>query len=102
MYSPSQFEETRIGTLHALLRAHPLGTLITLGAAGINDPAEALRHHIKVRFLLGRVPESESLVPLALEARTRIITFGFFHGSPTTRSVSRADGCVPARINCRN
>jgi transcriptional regulator len=35
MYSPSQFEETRIEELHALIRAHPLGTLITLGSAGL-------------------------------------------------------------------
>jgi transcriptional regulator len=35
MYSPSQFEETRIETLHALIRAHPLGTLVTLGPAGL-------------------------------------------------------------------
>jgi tetratricopeptide (TPR) repeat protein len=48
--------------------------------AGINDPGEALRHYIKVRDLLGRVPESESLAPLALEARTRIITFALYHG----------------------
>jgi tetratricopeptide (TPR) repeat protein len=35
---------------------------------------------VKVRDLLGRVPESESLAPLALEARTRIITYAFWHG----------------------
>jgi hypothetical protein len=40
--------------------------------ARINDPGEALRHHMKVRDLLGQVPESESLAPLALEARTRM------------------------------
>jgi len=43
MYSPSQFEETRIETLHALIRAHPLGTLITFGEAGLEAnhiPAE--------------------------------------------------------------
>ncbi len=58
MYSPSQFEETRIETLHALIRAHPLGTLITLGRAGLEvnhipfevhpDPAPfgTLRAHV--------------------------------------------------------
>ena len=35
MYSPSQFEETRVETLHALIRAHPFGTLITLGRQGL-------------------------------------------------------------------
>jgi len=58
MYSPSQFEETRIEELHALIRAHPLGTLITLGRAGLEanhipfevsaDPAPfgTLRGHV--------------------------------------------------------
>jgi len=36
MYIPSQFEETRPEVLHTLLRAHPLGTLVTLGASGLN------------------------------------------------------------------
>ncbi|HZW19779.1 FMN-binding negative transcriptional regulator [Noviherbaspirillum sp.] len=36
MYIPSQFDESRPEVLHALLRAHPLGTLVTLGASGLN------------------------------------------------------------------
>ena len=35
MYAPSQFEETRLDALHALIEAHPLGTLVTHGAAGL-------------------------------------------------------------------
>ena len=58
MYSPSQFEETRLEELHALIHAHPLGTLITLGSAGLEanhipfevspDPAPlgTLRGHV--------------------------------------------------------
>jgi transcriptional regulator len=34
MYLPTHFEETRPERLHALLRAHPLGLLITLDADG--------------------------------------------------------------------
>jgi transcriptional regulator len=34
MYLPKHFEETRIGVLHHLIRAHPLGTLVTLGPDG--------------------------------------------------------------------
>ena len=34
MYLPSHFEETRPELLHALLRAHPLGLLITTDATG--------------------------------------------------------------------
>jgi transcriptional regulator len=30
MYQPRQFEVTEQATLHAALRAHPLGTLVTL------------------------------------------------------------------------
>jgi transcriptional regulator len=36
MYAPSHFEETRLEALHALIEAHPLGTLVTHGDAGLN------------------------------------------------------------------
>jgi transcriptional regulator len=35
MYVPSHFEETRLDALHALIAAHPLGTLVTHGAEGL-------------------------------------------------------------------
>jgi transcriptional regulator len=35
MYAPSHFEETRLDVLHALVDAHPLGTLVTHGAEGL-------------------------------------------------------------------
>jgi transcriptional regulator len=35
MYQPPAFREERLETLHALIRAHPLGTLITAGTAGL-------------------------------------------------------------------
>ena len=35
MYAPSHFEETRLETLHALIAAHPLGTVVTHGDAGL-------------------------------------------------------------------
>jgi len=34
MYLPTHFEETRTDVLHALIRNHPLGTLVTLDAGG--------------------------------------------------------------------
>ena len=58
MYLPKHFEETRIEVLHALVRAHPLGALVTLGAGGLeanhipfeidSDPAPfgTLRGHV--------------------------------------------------------
>lgn len=35
MYQPPAFKEERLETLHALIRAHPLATLITAGAGGL-------------------------------------------------------------------
>jgi transcriptional regulator len=35
MYQPSAFREERLEVLHALIRAHPLGTLITSGTQGL-------------------------------------------------------------------
>jgi len=36
MYIPSHFAETRIDVLHALVCQHPLASLVTLGADGLN------------------------------------------------------------------
>ena len=58
MYLPSHFEETRVEILHRLIRAHPLGALVTFGADGLDanhvpfeidpDPAPfgTLRAHV--------------------------------------------------------
>lgn len=35
MYQPAAFREERLETLHALIRAHPLATLVTAGADGL-------------------------------------------------------------------
>jgi transcriptional regulator len=35
MYQPFAFREERVETLHALIRAHPLATLITAGSGGL-------------------------------------------------------------------
>ncbi len=35
MYLPAYFEEKRVEVLQALMRAHPLATLVTVGEAGI-------------------------------------------------------------------
>lgn len=36
MYTPSHFAETRPAVLHELIATHPLGTLVTLGTAGLD------------------------------------------------------------------
>jgi transcriptional regulator len=58
MYLPKHFEETRVETLHELIRAHPLGALVTLTPGGLDanhipfevdpDPAPlgTLRGHV--------------------------------------------------------
>lgn len=58
MYLPKHFEETRVDVLHGLIRAHPLGALVTLTAGGLEanhipfeidpDPAPfgTLRGHV--------------------------------------------------------
>lgn len=58
MYLPKHFEETRVETLHELIRTHPLGALVALGPGGLDanhvpfevDPGPApfgtLRAHV--------------------------------------------------------
>ncbi|WP_420476377.1 FMN-binding negative transcriptional regulator [Noviherbaspirillum sp. ST9] len=36
MYIPSQFNESRFDVLHGLVRQHPFGTIVTMGASGLN------------------------------------------------------------------
>ena len=36
MYIPKQFEEPRVDVMHALIRARPLATLVTLSSGGLN------------------------------------------------------------------
>jgi len=36
MYLPAHFEESRVEVLHALIRAHPLGTLVVLASNGLD------------------------------------------------------------------
>ncbi len=58
MYIPSHFEESRVEVLRHLMQRHPLGTLVTLGADGLNanhvpfefdpspGPSGTLRAHV--------------------------------------------------------
>jgi len=36
MHLPRHFEESRVDVMHALIREHPLGTLVTVGSDGLN------------------------------------------------------------------
>jgi transcriptional regulator len=76
MYLPGHFEESRVDVLHALVHAHPLGTLVTLTGAGLDanhlpfevDPEPApfgtLRGHVARANRVWRdaVPGAEALV----------------------------------------
>lgn len=74
MYTPSHFDETRPDVLHALVRAHPLGLLVTHGAAGLSanpvpflfDPARGphgtLRCHVARANPVWRESGSDVLV----------------------------------------
>lgn len=35
MYTPRQFEESRVDVLHELMRRHSLATLVTMGSNGL-------------------------------------------------------------------
>jgi len=75
MYQPGHFEETRLDVLHGLIEAHPLGTLVTHGAAGLcadhlpfeiaaptpDAPFGILRAHVARANPLWRAP-GEALV----------------------------------------
>jgi transcriptional regulator len=75
MYMPTHFEETRLEVLHELISAHPLATVVTLSAGGINanhvplhlcpdqGPFGALRGHVARSNPMwsDRVPDVETL-----------------------------------------
>lgn len=76
MYVPKHFEETSVPVLHGLMRAHPLGTLVTLTGQGFSanhipfevdpesGPFGTLRGHVARGNALWRdhAPEIEVLV----------------------------------------
>jgi transcriptional regulator len=74
MYLPKHFEETRIDVLHALIRAHPLGALVTRSGEGFEanhvpfeidpDPAPfgTLRAHVARTNAVWREGTGDALV----------------------------------------
>lgn len=80
MYQPSHFEETRTEVLHTLLRSHPLATLVTLTAQGLEA------NHIPLYLRTGGV-ERPTLVghvaranPLWREADLAMPVLAIFQG----------------------
>lgn len=64
MYVPAHFEESRIDVLHALLRAHPFSTLVTMSSNGINAnhiPLHLIQESGKYGSLQGHVARANPM-----------------------------------------
>lgn len=64
MYTPSQFDETRLDVLHALMRAKPLATLVTLHESEIVAdliPVQALSDPPPLGILRGHIARANPL-----------------------------------------
>ena len=80
MYLPSHFREDRVPVLHALIRAHPLATLVTLGPDGL------VANHIPMEIdpggafgvLRGHVSRAN---PLWQSARLDVDALAIFQGA---------------------
>jgi transcriptional regulator len=99
MYLPSHFEETRAEVLRQLIRSHPLGTLVTFGADGLNanhvpfefDPEPAplgtLRAHVARANPVWR-ETSKEVDPLVIFQGPQIyITPSWYHTKKETGKV---------------
>jgi len=94
MYVPKHFEESRVDVMHALIRAHPLAVLVTLGPAGLNanhlpieiDPEPApfgtLRGHVARANPVWRDPATEVEALVVFQGPARYITPAWY---PTKR-----------------
>ena len=68
MYNPQQFAETRADVLHAFIREHPLGMLVTSGAAGLEA----------------------SHVPMVLDAEAGVLRCHLARANPQWQAVASA------------
>jgi transcriptional regulator len=87
MYLPKNFEETRVEVLHELIRAHPLGALVTLGADGLEA------NHIPFAIFQGpQTYVSPSWYPSKQEGGKVVPTWNYavVHAYGTPRAVDDA------------
>jgi len=80
MYLPAHFEETRLDVLHALMRARPLATLVTLSPSGLN--ADHIPMHLSgepapLGTLRGHVARAN---PMWKEFDREVEALAVFHG----------------------
>jgi len=85
MYLPKPFEETREDVLHALIRAHPLGALVSTGADGLDanhipfllkagDTGTVLHAHVARANPVWRALESQPRVLVIFQGMEAFIT----------------------------
>jgi len=98
MYIPKHFEESRIGALHGLIREHPLGTLVTLTAKGLEanhlpfeiDPEPApfgtLRGHIARANPLWRETSAGAEALVVFQGPTAYVSPGWY---PTKKETGK-------------
>jgi transcriptional regulator len=80
MYLPAYFEESRTDVLHALMRARPLATLVTLSDSGLianHIPLETLPEPLPHGVLRGHIARAN---PLWREYRADSEALAIFHG----------------------
>ncbi|NOS87928.1 MAG: FMN-binding negative transcriptional regulator [Methylococcaceae bacterium] len=98
MYVPAHFEQTNIEMMHALMRSHPLATLVTLGDEGLNAnhiPLYLNAESGQYGVLQGHVARANPLLDDSNLAEVLVI----FHGpnayiSPTWYATKPATGKV--------
>jgi transcriptional regulator len=80
MYCPAHFSESRPEALHALMREHPLATLVTMGEAGLNADHVPLILETAAdgsAVLRGHVARAN---PMWKTVRTDLEALAIFHG----------------------
>jgi len=80
MYIPRQFDEPRVDVIHALIRAQPLATLVTLAAGGLNAnhvPLHLAESPAPYGTLQGHVARAN---PILSDLNRNIESLAVFHG----------------------
>ncbi len=99
MYIPSQFEEPRVDVMHALIRAQPLATLVTLSSGGLNAnhvPLHLSESPAPFGTLQGHVARAN---PVLSDLTGNIESLAVFHGpnayiSPSWYATKKESGKV--------
>jgi transcriptional regulator len=80
MYIPKQFEEPKVDVMHALIRAQPLATLVTLSSGGLNAnhiPLHLSESPAPFGTLQGHVARAN---PMLSDLTNNVESLAVFHG----------------------